>query len=267
MSVRFSVRRLLRGAPVAVALLTRLPIPPAWHSPDVAAGAAWIPLVGAAVGGLAAAAWSISVPFGAPAAAALVLTMTVLVTGALHEDGLADTADALGGATSRERVFEILKDSRIGSYGGLAIGLSILWRSSLLVQLGPSAPGALIAAHMLGRYASLWQMAWLPYVTPAQTAHHRLPRRIPPMSVAIATVGVLAVAATCVVRRAIDLRSIAASFAITAGVVAFLGTYYRSRCGGITGDFLGATEQVTECGVLLVFSVSTHLWALPMLAR
>jgi adenosylcobinamide-GDP ribazoletransferase len=90
-----------------------------------------------------------------------------LVTGAFHEDGLADTADALGGAFDREKLFAILKDSRIGSFGATALILVLLLRIAALAKLGPMAAGGLLLGQTLSRTTPVWMMAALPYATPA----------------------------------------------------------------------------------------------------
>lgn len=243
--------RALRGAPAAVALLTRVPIPPRWHAADSAVAAPWMPAVGFAIGVVVAGVWAGCARFGAGVQAVAALTVSVLLTGALHEDGLADTADALGATRSRERIFEILKDSRIGSYGATALALSLAWRIALLVALGRRAPIALVVSHALARLAPVWLMAALSYVTPRPVAKTRLDGRLSPWAAAAATVFVGGLLAFGVRRSLITRGSAAAAFGATLATAAILGAWFRARCGGITGDFLGATEQAAECVVLL----------------
>jgi len=152
----------------AFTFLTRIPLPGATRvdADLLARSAVWFPLVGAAVGAIgalvlvgAARVWS------APVAAALSLLATVLVTGAFHEDALADTADGLGGGQTRERMLEIMRDSRIGSYGAVALVISLALRMGCLTMLvAPEAAPAVVGAHVLARWSSLPLIGFLPYV-------------------------------------------------------------------------------------------------------
>ena len=137
------------------------------------ASAAHFPGVGWLVGGVGAAVFVLALQglpgtAGALAAALLSMAATVLLTGAFHEDGLADVADGLGGASDRSRALEIMKDSRIGAFGALALGLALLAKVSLLALLGAFEARALCAglvlAHVLSRAWPLLLVRWLPYV-------------------------------------------------------------------------------------------------------
>src|SRR5262245_51603355 len=124
---------MLRTARAAVVFLTRIPLGGFPYSEaEWARAAAWFPLVGSLVGALAAGAWWVVRPAGDLVAAIVAVIVCLVITGALHEDGLADTADALGGATDRAKMFAILKDSRIGTFGAAALALSLLLRVALL---------------------------------------------------------------------------------------------------------------------------------------
>ncbi|MEE3101345.1 MAG: adenosylcobinamide-GDP ribazoletransferase, partial [Pseudomonadota bacterium] len=128
-----ALRRELGLALYALQFLTRIPIP-AWvgHAPDMLARAArWYPVVGALVGLAAGAVYAGAATLGlAPlAGAALALAVSIALTGALHEDGLADTLDGLGGGATRERALEIMRDSRIGAYGAVGLGVALLVRA------------------------------------------------------------------------------------------------------------------------------------------
>ena len=114
--------------------------------------------------------------------------MSILLTGAFHEDGLADTADALGGAYDREKVFVILKDFRIGAFGALALVISIAFRLVLLAGLGSAAPAALVLAHCLARVGPVWLMVALPYVS-GEGARNRQVARAGTSQAVMATVG------------------------------------------------------------------------------
>ncbi|MEC7259603.1 MAG: adenosylcobinamide-GDP ribazoletransferase, partial [Pseudomonadota bacterium] len=140
---------------VALALLTRLPLP---RLPDAAfqhqARVVWaFPLAGLIVGGLGALAGMLALHAGLPAtvAAGLALVVHCAATGAMHEDGLADTLDGLWGGHTRERRLEIMKDSTVGAYGAIALVLSLGLRWALFAALLPVAPGAIVAAACLSR--------------------------------------------------------------------------------------------------------------------
>ena len=160
-------RDALRGIRAAFATLTRLPV---GGFPYTDAEWRWstahLPFVGAWIGGLVTIAW-LAVANAGPAVAAIVATgASLLLTGAMHEDGLADTTDALGGGgTDRERALRIMKDSRIGTYGAAALVLSIGLRVALLSRLGLLAPFAIVLAECASRVVPVVLIAQLPYVT------------------------------------------------------------------------------------------------------
>lgn len=227
----------------AFALLTRLPVPA--HRPQGARSAwAW-PLVGAVVGGIAAAlAWG-ATALGAPPGpvAALVLAAQALMTGALHEDGLADTADGLMGGQTRERRLEIMKDSRIGSFGALALLLVTLARWSAIVALiGSGSFGALIAAGAVSRAPMAILMAALPNARPSGLSH--LMGRPAAHVVALAC----ALALTLALLTSGGGTLLMALYA--APLILALASAARSRIGGQTGDILGAGQQLTEAAAL-----------------
>jgi adenosylcobinamide-GDP ribazoletransferase len=184
-------------------------------------------------------------------AAVLVVTLLVLITGCFHEDGLADTADAFGGGWSREQVLVILKDSRIGSYGGTALALSLLARVVLLASL-PLAHilQYLITAHVLCRWTTLplsYYLAPARAQTDAAVASQgaRIARLTTHGTLTAGSVFSLAVSV-------LALRSHApAALAAALLVTVLSGLYYRRRLGGITGDCFGATNQLAEIAVYL----------------
>ena len=247
----------VRGARAAVGFLTRIPVGGfPYTSDDLRWGTAWFPLVGLGIGVLMVGVWLLSTPLGSGTAAALVVAVGVFATGALHEDGLADTADALGGATDRANAQEILKDPRVGSYGVVAVVLSILLRVTLLATVGPLAPVAILLGQCVSRAAPVWQLTVLPYVSQTGAAK----------SAAFADAGgpqaaVAALWPTALLLALLRLDLLApvdliAVVAVTAAVGLSTGAWYRARLGGVTGDLLGATQQVTEIGVLMVLAFS-----------
>ncbi len=237
----------LRGFWGAAQFLTRIPIR-LRTAPDLTASVPWFPVVGALIGavvGLVAAGMMELVP--ASVAAAVAVILGVLVTGAFHEDGLADTADAMGGWTP-ERRREILKDSRHGSYGVAAMCATIVLRIVCVAALAPAAAFAgLVAAHTLGRGAAVGVMGTARAVTQDGLGADYTRT----LSRSSAVVGVAAALAITAAATGWWVLPLAAAAGIGAALVARTA---RRAFGGISGDILGAVEQVGECLVLIVVS-------------
>jgi adenosylcobinamide-GDP ribazoletransferase len=229
---------------VAVQMMTRVPVrfAAAPTARELAAAAAWYPLVGAAVGGVAAAAhwalWAAHLPSLAPWAA---LAAAVAVTGAFHEDGLADTADGLFGGHDRVRRLEIMRDPRVGSYGVVALVLVLGAQVTALGALPPHlAWRALVGAHALGRAAAL-PLTLLPYARAEGGLGQSVAQRVPAWALVVAL-------ATGIAPLLLLLAWPLAVAAVgAAGLVALVGAWRFSRdLGGITGDTLGAVVKVAE---------------------
>lgn len=243
MSARGELERLI----CAVQFLTRLPTPRLTNPPVDAVGlsARYFPVAGQLVGlicGLvliaASQVWSGWLP------ALLAVAAGVLVTGALHEDGLADAADGLGGGRTPARRLAIMKDSAIGVFGVLALGLTLAAKIGALAALSPwQAAGALVVAHGLARASCVAVMAVLPYAGAAAKAKEGAPVR-PSGSVVVIT---------AVVALWPLVFAPAWIIALLAGaVVAAIPALAAKRLiGGRTGDILGAVEQMFELGFLL----------------
>lgn len=235
----------MSGFLAAAQFLTRVPIR-LRTAPDLTAAVPWFPVVGALIGGasgVVAAGLAEVVPMSVAAAVAIVVGL--LITGAFHEDGLADTADAMGGWTPEQRR-AILKDSRHGSYGVAAMCSTIVIRIVCVAALGPaSAFAGLVAAHTLARGAVVGVMAT---TTPAaQPGIGADQARALSRSAALIGVGA-AVAITGVVTG-----WWVAPLALAAGVGAAAVARLAQRAfEGVSGDHLGAAEQVAECLVLIV---------------
>ena len=188
-------------------------------------------------------------------AAVLSTSATAWLTGGFHEDGLADTADGLGGTVGRERALAIMRDSRVGSYGSLALTLALLAKAALLTELldqgNYRAAVAVVVAHVLSRFAPLLVMAWLDYVG-AEGG------RAKPMADQISRAGLLAAAAWTMPALALAGTSFGPdSLVLVAGVglpLLWMVRLLRSRLQGYTGDTLGATQQVVELGVYLALA-------------
>ncbi len=251
--------RAWRETRAAFVFLTRLPVGGWPYEDHEWKGApARFPVVGALLG-LALAGLHLAVaPLGPWPAAILCVSVGLLLTGAFHEDGLADTADALGGAVhSQERLLEILKDSRVGTFGSVALVASLSMRFALLAQLGGDAPAAFVISESLSRVPPVVQLAFMPYITNPERARSSGIAQAGPgqAAVAVATALLVLVATGLLV----DLTPrLGLSLVIVLAVVgAVSGWRYRVRAGGICGDFLGATQQL---GVIAVLAVLTVAW-------
>jgi adenosylcobinamide-GDP ribazoletransferase len=246
-----SSRRLGLGSGFAVAtgFLTRIPVA---HPPGGLrlADAAWaFPLVGAGIGAVATLVFLLAqlCGLGAWPAALLALLGGLVLTGALHEDGLADAVDGLCGGGNREEKLAIMRDSRLGAFGGLALVLSVLLRAAALAQLGEAlhAGLALIAAHAASR-------ALLP--TAMRLA---APARAEGLAAAAGRPGAAAAIAAAAIGAAIALAALgpaqgALALGLAAIAVVAAAVLARRQIGGYTGDTLGACQQVAEIVILLV---------------
>jgi adenosylcobinamide-GDP ribazoletransferase len=232
---------------VAFQFLTRLPVPPVTFAPDgLARSVKFFPLVGLVIGSGAALLEKVLAPhLGRPASAVAVLIYLVLITGSLHEDGLTDVADSLGGWNPEQRL-TILRDSRIGAYGAAALVLSLLSRAVLLAGLPLEHFTAyLISAHVLSRWSTLPLSYYLP---PARDSDGQGARIAGLTSTASLIAGSIFTIATVVVA----LRKAAIAPMLSAVLVPLLSSFfYMRRFGGITGDCFGATNQLTEIAVYL----------------
>jgi adenosylcobinamide-GDP ribazoletransferase len=233
----------------AARFLTRLPTPATPFSPDaIDRSARYFPIVGQLVGVVCAAVWLAAGRLwpGLPAAA-LAVGAGVLMTGALHEDGLADTADGLGGGRDREHRLAIMKDSRIGGYGALALVLAIVLKITLLAAMTPwKAAVALVVAYGGGRAAAVVVMAALPYGgNPGAAKIQPAPGQVSWPEAALA----LALSAWPLIGLGVARAVLAV--ALGGGAAALLALTSRRLIGGVTGDILGAVEQLAEIGLLL----------------
>ena len=245
------LENLVRDLRIAISLCTRLPVAPsaAVGEGDVARASWALPIAGALIGLIAAMVYSLAERLHIPptAASVLALAATVLLTGAMHEDGLADTADGFGGGRTRERKLEIMRDSRIGTFGACALGLSLLLRWSAIAALedSRSVAIALIVAHGAAR-ATL--PAFMSLVAPARgeglSSDAGQP---PPASVAVALgLGIVALAI------GFGMSAMLKGVAALAAIGLLLTRLAQRQIGGQTGDVLGALEQTAEATLLLL---------------
>jgi adenosylcobinamide-GDP ribazoletransferase len=248
------MRRQLLLLLVAVQFLTRLPVPAARELPSdaLAESARFFPIVGAIVGlGAIAIDLLVSPYAGRNVSVVLVLFYLVIITGGLHEDGLADAADGFGGGWTKEQVLTIMRDSNIGSFGALAITFSLLGRFVFLASVsGRTFSSVLIAGQVLSRWTALPLARWLPPARDHGGQGARIAQRLSTTSLIFGTI--------CMVVLVGAARGLAAVplVAVAAGATALTGAYFRHRIGGVTGDCLGATCQITELAVYLAGAVS-----------
>lgn len=242
-----AVRRELEALRAAAMFFTRLPLPSArsWDPESLQRAAAYFPLVGWLVGGVAAGAWLLAIQVWPPlVASGMSLAATVLFTGAFHEDGFADVCDGFGGGATRERVLEIMQDSRVGAFGAIGIALMLLGKWHAVAALPVTlTPWALLAGHALSRGAAGTIMTTQPYVQAEGKAKPlatrlRGPRLAASLTFALAPLLLLPPPLWWAVATVFAARIV-------------LGWWFARRIGGYTGDCLGATQQVTEIVFLL----------------
>jgi len=258
----------LRRFLLALQFFTRVPVTgrlAAWvgFSPQMLrASAAHLPGIGWLVGIVAAlvfAAVSLGLPgtAGALAAALLSTVATVMLTGAFHEDGLADVADGLGGSADRARALEIMKDSRIGAFGTIALVLALGLKCALVAVLAgrglQAAAVAIACAHVLSRLPPLCLIRVLPYVGDSGASKAK------PLADAI-TGGALAIGVLWAVPAAVLLAGVhgaghaAAALLAAALAAGWMARLLVRRLQGFTGDGLGATQQVCEIAIYLALA-------------
>ncbi len=251
----------MRNLRAAVGFLTRVPLPlPAGDPPALRSTVPWFPvvgaLIGAAVGGVTVGLGHLVPTFVAAAAAVM---FGVTMTGAFHEDGLADVSDAFAGGWNRDERLRILDDPLHGSYGVAAMCGSIIIRVACVASLGwtPAAAFAsIVAAHVLGRSAAVAVMAVVPNAS-AEGLGAEATRSLDPRRAWIGATGGVAIAA---IAAGWWIGPFVAAAVVGAAAVVWLA---KRKIGGINGDVLGTIEQVVECLVLVTASgLATHtsLW-------
>jgi adenosylcobinamide-GDP ribazoletransferase len=238
----------------ALQFFTRLPIPrwvgfdPAWLHQS----SRYFPLVGvvvAAIGAGVYAAAALVLP--APAAVLLSTAAGIYTTGAFHEDGFADMCDGLGGGMTRERVLEIMKDSRIGAYGAIGIICMLATKCTALAMLPPAtAIAALFLAHPLSRLAAtalIWRMEY----ARDEGKSKPLAQKMDHAEFALAALTAALAAAVLIAGGWLRWEALTAAVIATGGATIWLARKFQRRIGGYTGDCLGAVQQVTEVAIYL----------------
>jgi adenosylcobinamide-GDP ribazoletransferase len=245
----------LRLALIALQFLTRIPVPARVGYQDawLHASARHFPLVGTVVGAIGAGVLlAVSLAWPWPVAAMLSMIATLIATGAFHEDGLADTFDALGGAVSRERALIIMKDSRLGTYGTVALVAVLALKAAALISLAAEAAVALVLAHTASRALPVLLIRVLPYAGDAESAKAKpLAQRVSRAGVVVACAWVVAVALLLVAAGALPAPRVALALAAAGAVAWAMARWLRRRLQGFTGDTLGAAQQLGEVTIYL----------------
>jgi len=248
----------------AVMFLTRLPVSRFidFKPEYLAQSTVYFPVVGAIVGIVGSLTlWFACIVFSPSLAVLVSMLATVLLTGAFHEDGLADSADGFGGGFTQERVVEIMKDSRIGTYGGVALWFAFTLKFYALLDLVSFsastdvwlAAKALIAAHTVGRASSLWLIYAYDYVRSESATSKPFAESVTPFRLGFGISFSLAVSVLLIGWNTLILLT------VSAGVVFLCGAYFKRRIGGITGDALGAANLTVEIIFYISLSVVVRL--------
>ena len=250
-SVLGVVRRQLNTFLAAVMFLTRLPVGRFYEfrEEEVAASTIYFPIVGALIGLAAGLALLMSAALPSFLAVLISMLVTICLTGGLHEDGLADSADGLIGGQDPQRRLEIMKDSRIGAYGALALWFSLTTKlilvQSLLAASLVAAISASVMAHCLGRAATVALLTCLPYARAEDSKSRHFGNKV--------TLRQLALVLAFAIAISLLLLGLQGVFCLTAALaVTFVcGLYFKDKIGGITGDCLGAANQLVELSTYL----------------
>jgi adenosylcobinamide-GDP ribazoletransferase len=240
----------------ALTFLTRLSVSPqrVVTSEELAGSVAYYPLVGAVVGLVGASAFMVArVGLSAVVAALAAVIATMVMTGALHEDGLADAADGFGGGSRRDRVLEIMRDSRIGAYGAVVLIVATLLRVEAIAALATggisSVARAMVAAHTIARWSSVFLLRWLPLARADDSRAGAFAKPgLSSLAIASACTGAIATLAVGITVVPMLLVSIM--------MMCVAARYFMQRIGGITGDCLGLVCVLTEVACYLVLAWS-----------
>ena len=260
------MRKQLKYFFLAIGFLTRLPVPhyADFIESDLNHSAKFFPLVGTIVGFVGALSFYLaSTVF--PQALAVIISMatTIYLTGGFHEDGLADSADGLGGGIEREHILTIMQDSRLGTYGVLALIIMLLTKFQAINALNPAViPAILILGHALSRLSAIWIMATLKYVK-AEGKSKPLATGIYGTDLLIANIfGLipLMVVMVYLAKANHSMLSILQFLLLTFLPILISILWWRTKIkkylGGYTGDTLGAMQQITE----LIFYLGVVAW-------
>ena len=233
----------------ALQFFSRLPIPrwvgfdPAWLNQ----ASRYFPLVGGEVALITGAVYVVAFKFFPPAIAVILsVAAGIYATGAFHEDGFADMCDGFGGGMTRERVLEIMKDSRIGAYGAIGIFCLLLLKCATLTHMPPfGVLAALLVAHPMSRLMAV-SLIWRLDYARAEGKSKPLAQKMRTMEFAIAAVTALLPALILIYMGWLSWTMLISGFALALVATVWLARKFVRRIGGYTGDCLGAVQQVTE---------------------
>jgi adenosylcobinamide-GDP ribazoletransferase len=234
--------------PLALTFLTKIPWPrPIQAEPqDLARAMFWFPWVGAVLGLVYLGAWTgFNGLLPAPASAALLLCLTVLITGGLHLDGLADTVDGLGGGQNPEERLHIMKDSRVGAFGVMSLILVLLAKFALFMAAGQKG---VRADFLLFPIVSRWGMVYLAYLSRYARPEGGLGEAMTNQITRRTTIGAT-LSTLVLVLLIFHLRGLVVLVGAEV-VVWLLVRFFNRELGGITGDVLGAVNEIIEVAVL-----------------
>lgn len=237
---------------VAIAFLTRIPVPRSsgLDAPAIGRSSLFFPAVGLLIGGAqAGVAWLALKRLPDGIAAVLTVLFGVLLTGALHLDGLADTADGFGGGKDKEHALRIMRDHSVGAYGAAAIALSLLLKVTVLsslTMLGPVGLRWIVLAPSLGRWVPVILGRALPYARPAGG----LGQVVTGSNTGALEVGGATLAAAASAAWLASWNG-AIALGVAAGTALLFGALCRRKLGGVTGDTLGASVELCEAAVLV----------------
>lgn len=241
---------------VALQFLTRVPVPRwvGWRDAWLHDSARHFAAVGLFVGAVCAAVYHAALWLWPPTVAVgLSMSAGLLLTGAFHEDGLADVCDGLGGSASCERALAIMKDSRIGAYGAIGIAMTLGLKAAVLASL-PAAwvSAALLLAHCGSRAAAVSLIRWLPYAGDVEHAKAKpLAQRLSAVGLWVSWGWVLLAAAALAAWRPAGALAVLGALLPMAVCAVLCARWFKWRLGGYTGDCLGATQQLCELAAYL----------------
>lgn len=255
---------LLRAIPgdfrVCLAFFTRLPVPGAFdHNSPMSRACQMFPVIGLVIGLIGALVIACASGLQLPDFAVSILAVIAMIvaTGALHEDGLADTIDGFGGGYERERKLDIMKDSHIGTYGVLALIGSQGLRVTLIAALLPMgilpAITALITSQMVSRLCSMWLWARLPPARSSGLSKHAGQPSRPALLVGLVT---SSMALLCLMLVSRNIAAVLVAFAAAGIVGCCLIRLCKRQIGGQTGDTIGATQQICDLAFMTAFLIS-----------
>ena len=257
----FALNQWLADLRICTMFLTRLPVHHAIHGAPVPLSQAVraFPLVGVIVGCAGSLALIAGLWLGLPGdiAAGLAVLATVIITGGLHEDGLADVADGFGGGSSLERKLDIMRDSRIGSYGVLALVFVVLLKVLALGSLvvGPAGMGSGVAAVIAGAAISRAVMAVMMHkVKPARRDGRSVEAGQPSTQAVWQTLGATVAISGVILWYAYGLWPVLVILAVSVAAYSTMKRITLRQIDGQTGDVLGASQQVTEAVVIVTLA-------------